>query len=180
MTVLTIDNCDRGRATIENLIDSIVLAFKADLIVRWMYPTESEYLENFPNFIKTFASKAFDHNTVFLTKDYAGGAFWIPPGIESETDAVVELIRQTVSEPTQSEVFDLLEQMNRFHPYEPCWYLAILGVDPAQQNRGYGSTLIQKVLNNCDRHDRLAYLESSSPANIPFYRKHGFEVVDPI
>ena len=180
MTILTIDNCDRDRATIENLITSIVLAFRADPIVRWMYPTQEQYFQNFPKFVKTFASKAFEHNTVFCTNDYAGGAFWFPPKIESETDAIVKLIQQTVSEPTQNEVFDLLEQMDSFHPDESYWYLAILGVSPTQQNRGYGSILLQQVLDNCDRHNQLAYLESSNPLNISFYQKHGFKVIGKI
>ena len=180
MTVLTIDNSERDQAAVENLIHSIVLAFEADPIVRWMYPTEEQYLKKFPQFVKTFASKAFEHNTVFCTKDYAGGAFWIPPGIELETDAMVGLIQQTVSKPTQNEVFDLLEQTNNFHPQESYWYLAILGVNPTRQKKGYGSTLIQQVLDNCDRHNQFAYLESSNPANIPFYQRHGFEVVSEI
>ena len=180
MTVLTIDNCNQDRAAVENLINSIVLAFKTDPIVRWMYPAEEQYQKNFPNFIKTFASKAFEHSTVFCTKDYAGGAFWIPPEIELETDAIVELIEQTVSEPTQNEAFDLLEQMSDFHPPQSYWYLAILGVNPTQQNKGYGSTLLQQVLDSCDRHDQFAYLESSNPANIPFYKRHGFEVIGEI
>ena len=180
MTVLTIDNSEREQTAVENLINSIVLAFEADPIVRWMYPTQEQYLKNFPNFIKAFAGKAFEHNTVFCTKDYAGGAFWFPPEIELESDAIVELIQQTVSEPTQNEVFELLEQMDDFHPHESYWYLAVLGVNPAQQKRGYGSTLLQQVLDDCDRHNRLAYLESSNPINIPFYQRHGFEIVGEI
>ena len=180
MIVSTINNCNRDRATVEDLINSIVLAFQADPIVRWMYPTQKEYLQSFPKFVQTFASKAFEHNTVFSTKDGAGGAFWIPPEIELETDAIANLIQQTVSEPTQDRVFQLLEQMDNFHPNESCWYLAILGVDPAKQKRGYGSMLIQQVLNHCDRHSQLAYLESSNPVNIPFYRKYGFEVIGEI
>jgi RimJ/RimL family protein N-acetyltransferase len=39
---------------------------------------------------------------------------------------------------------------------------------------------MQPILKRCDR-DRLpAYLESSNPANIAFYERHGFELLGTI
>lgn len=180
MTVFTIDNSDPNRDVIKNLVNSIVLAFSSDPIVRWMYPNQEQYQKHFPNFVKTFASRAFDHNTVYCTPDYAGGAFWFLPQIEPDTDAVIELIQQTVSEAIQEDVFTLFEQTSHFHPQQSYWYLGILGIKPSQQNKGYGSALIKQVLAHCDRHSQLAYLESSNPANLPFYQRHGFEIMGKI
>jgi ribosomal protein S18 acetylase RimI-like enzyme len=56
----------------------------------------------------------------------------------------------------------------------------MIGVEPTQQGKGYDSALIQNVLNKCDRDRILAYLEASKPANILFYQRHGFEVIDTI
>ncbi len=60
---------------------------------------------------------------------------------------------------------------------EPHYYLAALGTDPPHQGKGVGSALIEPVLARADREGIPAYLESSKEANVPFYRKHGFEVV---
>lgn len=180
MTIFTLDNLNRHQTAVKNMVNSIVLAFEADPIVRWMYPDDKQYQKNFPNFVLTFAAQAFESNTVFCARDSAGGAFWVPPKTELETDTTVELIQQTVSKTTQQEVFMLLEQMSQFHPHEPFWYLAILGVNPTQQNKGYGSILMQQVLENCDRHNQIAYLESSNPANLTFYKRHSFEIIGEI
>ena len=40
------------------------------------------------------------------------------------------------------------------HPHKPHWYLAVLGVDPGRQGRGFGSHLMQPVLERCDAERR--------------------------
>ncbi|HEY2812895.1 MAG TPA: GNAT family N-acetyltransferase [Acidimicrobiales bacterium] len=70
----------------------------------------------------------------------------------------------------------LLGQMEKVHPKEPHWYLAVLGTDPQHQGKGVGSSVIAPILTKCDDEGIGAYLESSKDRNIPFYRRHGFEV----
>ncbi|WP_373696803.1 GNAT family N-acetyltransferase [Microvirga yunnanensis] len=65
-------------------------------------------------------------------------------------------------------------------PDEPHWYLPLIGVNPAQQGKGYGSALLKHALRLCDEDGTLAYLESSNPKNIPLYQRHGFQVLGTI
>ena len=158
----------------------LVLAFHNDPVARWMYPDSHQYLTHFPNFIRAFGGRAFEHDTTYAVDGYAGAALWFPPGVEPNVDALIELFQHSVYESQQEDLFAVLEQMGHFHPQQPHWYLAILGVEPVQQRKGYGSELMQPILKRCDR-DRLpAYLESSNPANIPFYERHGFELLGTI
>ena len=69
----------------------------------------------------------------------------------------------------------LMEQMNRFHPQEPHWYLPLIGIDPAHQGKGLGGALLDHGLALPDRDGVPAYLESSNPRNISLYERHGFE-----
>ncbi|WP_375480060.1 GNAT family N-acetyltransferase [uncultured Nostoc sp.] len=175
-------------ATIESVTESNVadvvalevLAFNTDPASRWLYPEPRQYLTYFPQFISFFGGKAFEHNTAYYIGDYFGAALWVPPGIEPDAQPLVDLIQHSVAEQTQADMFALLEQMEHYHPTEPHWYLAILGVEPKQQGKGYGSALIQKILQECDRTQTPAYLESSNPSSVPFYERHGFEAIGTI
>ena len=53
----------------------------------------------------------------------------------------------------------------------------MIGVEPSRQGSGVGSALLQHSLANCDADGLPAYLESSSPKNIPLYERFGFEQI---
>ena len=75
-------------------------------------------------------------------------------------------------------ILGVLEQMDNYHPHdEPIWYLPAIGVEPAGQRKGLGSALLKHTLQLCDEMGTRTYLESSNPANIPLYERHGFEVI---
>lgn len=69
--------------------------------------------------------------------------------------------------------------VERAHPAEPHWYLEVLSVRPEHQRQGLGSRLVTPVLARADRDRVPCYLETADPANVEFYQRFGFEVVDP-
>ena len=165
---------------LEQIINSIVLAFSCDPLARWIYPSPQKYLNSFPDFIKIFAGKAFEQKTAYYTDNYSGAALWLAPQSEPNNDAIDSYLQQTISPQQEKKIFAVFEQMSHYHPQEPHWYLAFVGVEPNQQRQGYGSALIKPVLRECDRQQQLAYLESSSPGSRSLYERHGFEVIETI
>jgi ribosomal protein S18 acetylase RimI-like enzyme len=58
------------------------------------------------------------------------------------------------------------------------WYLQTLGVEPSHQGKGYGSLLMEYMLEKIDNSKSLpVFLETSTELNVKFYKKFGFEVV---
>jgi len=164
----------------DQAVGTMVLAFSADPAARWLYPDPHQYLLNFPSFVRAFAGKAFEHNSAYSVDRNAGAALWFPPGVYADESTLVTLLQRTVPEKIQPNLFAVLEQMDRYHPSEPHWYLPMIGVDPAHQHQGCGSALLQHALVFCDRDRKLAYLESSSDKNIPLYERHGFQLLGKI
>jgi ribosomal protein S18 acetylase RimI-like enzyme len=114
--------------------------------------------------------------TARAVDDFRGGTFRLPPGVLPDGDAIETLFRETVAEPTRSASIAVVEQMEASHPKEPFWHLAFIGVDPARQGRGIGAGLLRHTLARVDAAGVQAYLESSNPANVSLYRRHGFDV----
>ena len=133
-----------------SLMASMILAFNNDPIIRWMYPNPHQYLSHFANLVKALGEKAFDHNSAYKICNHLdgdiGAAFWLPPSVDPDFDGVTEHLQQSIFEPQQATVFETLEQMGEYHPHEPHWYLAFLGVEPPQKGKGLGSALIQPML----------------------------------
>ena len=58
------------------------------------------------------------------------------------------------------------------------WYLQTLGVEPDHQGKGYGSLLMEYMLEKIDTTNPLpAFLETSTEINVKFYKRFGFEVM---
>jgi ribosomal protein S18 acetylase RimI-like enzyme len=158
----------------------VVLAFSADPAARWTWPDPDQYLRHFPGFVKVFGGKAFAHESAYYVDGYAGAALWLPPEVRPDEDALIALLQRTGSAQFQKDGVAVFEQMGRYHPQEPHWYLPFIGVDPFHQGKGCGAALMQHALIPCDRNHTLAYLESSNPKNIPLYERHGFDLLGTI
>lgn len=163
-----------------SIIDVLVRANWADPAARWVWPDSQRFLMYFPSFVRAFGGKAFAHGSAYYIDGYIGAALWLPPDVHPDENALIALLQRTVSDQIQKDVFAVFEQMGRYHPNEPHWYLPLMGVDPSQQSKGFGSALLQHILIQFDRNNKLAYLESSNPRNIPLYKRHGFELLGTI
>lgn len=159
------------------VVDTLVLSFSSDPIMRWFYATPNDYLRYFPEFVRIYGGKAFEHGTAYYVHDHAAAALWLPPGVQPDEDAFVGLLQRSLSEDRLAYVWSVLEQLEGYHPDEPFWHLPTIGADPTRQARGYGSALMEYALDACDQEGAVAYLESSNPRNISLYTRYGFEIV---
>lgn len=155
---------------------TLLSAFRADPVERWLYPDEKDYDDYFPRFLTAFGGEAFAHDTVWRLDDFAAVAMWLPPGVEPDGDEVVRVLMATVDEARHSDTMAAIQQMDAAHPRSPHWYLPWLGVDAKVQGTGLGRTLMARSLEAVDDSGLPAYLETPNPLTIPFYERHGFRV----
>jgi GNAT superfamily N-acetyltransferase len=112
-------------------------------------------------------------------------AAWLPPGafpwsVRRRLAASARLTQVFLADPRAFPTFMRYgANLERAHPTEPHWYLEVLSVRPDDQRHGLGTRLVAPILDRADRDGIPCYLETADPANIDFYRRFGFEVVDP-
>jgi len=168
-------------ADVRGLAAMLARAFDDDPISTYLMPSARRRPPGLRAFFRIQLTADFlPFGGVFTTDDRAGAALWAPPGKPVPPQFRVLWATLPVVPYVAGRHFSrslrFLAQMEAIHPKEPHWYLATLGTDPDHQGQGVGSALLQPVLRLCDAEGTRAYLESSKERNIPFYRRHGFEV----
>ncbi|MBV8395423.1 MAG: GNAT family N-acetyltransferase [Actinobacteria bacterium] len=111
-----------------------------------------------------------------------GAARWLPPGRAGLR--IGPTLLAFVATPLR-----LRDAMGRFLAYGraveqmrarvapgPHWYLAGIGVEPAEQRRGVGSALLRPGLEGAARDGLPVVLLTNAERNLPFYRRNGFEI----
>jgi len=164
----------------QRTVATMVTAFTADPITRWVLPEPHQYLTYFAEFVPLMAAGTFDHGGAYCTDDFGAASLWLPPNVHSDFEAMAGLAQKAVAERDQEKVFAFMGQMGQYHPTETHWYLPFIGVDPLRQGEGLGSALLQHALKFVDRDKLPAYLEATSPDSRRLYERHGFEAIGKI
>ena len=163
---------------------SLSRAFFDDPVMEYLIPDEATRRKRLTSFFEAaFTIQHGPHGACYTDTDRVGASLWDPPGHWRMTPAqilrgspkLIDAFRLGVP-----RALRLLSTVERQHPRNEHWYLAVLGTDPVHQGKGVGSALLAPVLERCDRDGVGAYLESSKQSNIAFYRRHGFEVTTEI
>lgn len=115
-----------------------------------------------------------------------GLSIWSPPGMAdrdvdpdgSRTDwaSVVEAIG-TDGIRRFDQMIEVQRPVREKYMDAGTWYLPWLGVDPASQRTGTGKSLLQHMFARLDPQGVATFLETEKEANVPYYLKHGYEIV---
>ncbi len=65
----------------------------------------------------------------------------------------------------------------KHHPKDNHYYLQFIGVEPALQGKGMGSSILSRLVQRAD-YDRVGcYLKNPNSRNVPLYQRFGFQIV---
>ncbi|HYI62059.1 MAG TPA: GNAT family N-acetyltransferase [Acidimicrobiales bacterium] len=169
-------------ADIEHLGAALAAAFATDPVWGWVVGDADRWDRRAPAMFAAEVAAKRRYGHTYTTDDRGGAALWAPPGTWRGTAAEAfrlapPMLRLTGGAGARRGI-GLLRATDRAHPKGDHWYLALLGTHPDHQGRGVASSALAPVLERCDLDGTGAYLESSNPANVPFYERHGFRVTD--
>jgi ribosomal protein S18 acetylase RimI-like enzyme len=166
---------------VDAMAAQLALTFYDDPVIGHIFRNEARRMEGLRTYFSTqMRADYLPFGGCYTTDGYHGSAIWAPAGKPFLTGvraltAMLPVFPYVVAH--MATTLRLLNLVEGMHPHEPHWYLATLGTAVELQGQGVGSALMQPVLEHCDAEGLPAYLESSKERNVPFYRRHGFEVV---
>ena len=166
-------------------------AFEQDPLMKWVFPDDAVRVKS----LRRWWEFSLDHqppgSELHGTRIDGCVAYWQPPRSKKDSStgpeeadrgesegqkAFVAMMTELLGDLAPSRM-EALGQMHQARLSEAHWYLAVLGTSSDQQSKGLGGKVLAPMLERCDRIGELAYLESSNPANVGFYRRHGFESI---
>lgn len=164
-----------------DVVSLLARAFDDDPLINFIVPQDASRERRIRAFMEMGLRRlTFPYGETYVTTAGDGVALWNPPGgrphgLLSDLALLPGMIGATGLRglPRAMSAFSLAEKM---HPHEPHYYLLAIGVDPARQGKGVGSSLLAPMVERCDRERVGAYLESSKERNVPLYERFGFKV----
>jgi GNAT superfamily N-acetyltransferase len=158
-------------------------AFAEDPIITHYLDDPVRRAVAFPAFFEAVLEELLPSNAILAARsgdDLLGVAAWLPPQPEEPDDAAraraqrAQRIVQTMFPLSSRDLYDGFAALEAFHPEEPHWYLAFVGVEPSSQGRGIGQALLAPVLSVADETKTVCYLETPFPETHGYYEALGF------
>lgn len=171
-------------ADAERAAETLSNAFANDPVTSWIGRADAKRdAGRLGMFRYLVTSLGLPSNELWIADDFSVAALWVPP---ARADLKQPLIQELMMIPVVlgftgvtgiGRVSAFRKAADAHHPKSvPHFYLMTIGVDPQFQGQGLGSAMLQATLASIDQQKLPAYLESSSPKNVPLYKRHGFEV----
>jgi ribosomal protein S18 acetylase RimI-like enzyme len=156
---------------------------------RHLFPDPQQRPRALRAFFETTVRDAIPFNSVLAVRagrHVHATAVWLPPGAfpwstRRKLRALPAFARVLAAAPRSFRSFARYgANLERHHAGEnPHWYLVVLSVRPDHQRQGLGTRLLEPVLERADRDGVTCRLETSDPTNVAYYRRFGFDVVEP-
>ena len=122
------------------------------------------------------------HGTAFRLDcggDLIGAALLLPPSVpDFPLPAVIAAVLRTPRLWRPRGLlrhFGVSASIAAHRPAFPCWVLLSLGVEPANQHRGHGAWLLERILGSLPTPAAIC-LETDNERNLPLYLRHGFAI----
>ena len=163
----------------EVLAQLLARAFRAELLIRWVLPTEREWERAATRLFLVLLRLTALEGLVLTNDQRTGVALWVapePPQHSACSQMLALAPAPLLLRHRSARAWRARVRLKEARPTVPCWYLRIIGTDPEHQGRGVGASLMAPLLQRCDLEGKISCLETGNEENLSFYRRHGFGV----
>ncbi|HEY55705.1 MAG TPA: GNAT family N-acetyltransferase [Dehalococcoidia bacterium] len=174
------------KSQLEPASEVLARAFFDDPALVPLVPEPHKRIALLRSLFRVSLGHAIKHGEVYsISPKMEGVAVWLPSGIPEMT--LWQMLRSGGPGLLFRVSWKLLWKMKKDETFAsrlrrrlaptPHWYLAVLGVDPKFQGKGYASRLMKPMLKKLDAGKMPCYLETSTEEYVSIYRHFGFKMV---
>jgi GNAT superfamily N-acetyltransferase len=155
-------------------------AFVHDPMILWPMVEAPDMQPRVARHFATIYREFMGRGTMWEAGDGAGFAHWVPPGGAGEALETTDAILAALCELTNDDGarYEVLWEWVEARVPADVMYLDAIGVDPSQQGRGVGTALMRVGIEQARELGVDAFLETAVEANVTYYERFGFEVVE--
>ncbi len=171
----------RGEYSDKNrVVDILMSSFDDNKSVNYIIKQDKKRVQRIKSLIEYSFDMCHMFGDVFLSNDKKGCALiLLPDKKKTNLKSIlldIKLIISCIGISNIKKAMDRESKINKLHPKESMYYLWFIGVNPNEQHKGIGSTLLDEVIREGVKKNRSVYLETSTLKNIPWYKKFGFKI----
>ena len=170
-----------GAADVQGVAAALGSAFDGDPWIAWIVAPDHHEERITALQVSLLTAVGIPHGEVWMARRgdaVTGGALWlladhpVPPAAWAQVATVeAQLMGEHHSRGALAAA-----ATRHLRPSTPHHLLATLGVVAAERGRGTGAALLAPVLARADEEGVDVYLETSTPENLRFYGRSGFEI----
>lgn len=162
------------------IVDILVNSFADNKSVNYIIKQDGRKLKRIEALMSYSFDLCFRYGEIFVTKDKQGCVLILIPEKKPVTLQTIlldiKLVFSAIGWTNIRKAAVRESQIKGYHPKIPMFYLWFIGVNTDAQNKGIGSALLMSVINEAMLQKRVICLETSTEKNVPWYRKHGFDI----
>lgn len=164
----------------ELVVDILTQSFESNQSVNYVVKQDRKRIRR----IQTLMDYSFEvcklFGDVFISDDgKACALIMYPEKKKTSLKAImldIKLIIQCLGIKNVKKTLNREALIKKIQPKKQMTYLWFIGVKPEDQNKGFGSNLLQTMIEYSNQNSRPVYLETSAVRNLPWYKRFGFEV----
>jgi ribosomal protein S18 acetylase RimI-like enzyme len=164
------------------VIDILTNTFESNQSVNYIVKQDKDRIKRIKSLMEYSFKVCNQFGEIYLSENKEACALILYPDQKRTTLSSILLdVKLIFSSVGLSNIKKAITRDSKIKEKQPnglMYYIWFIGVDPAHQNTGIGTRLLNEVIDDSIQKKRAIYLETSTLKNLPWYQKFGFHVYD--
>lgn len=164
----------------DSIVNILTAAFAGNRSVLYIVKNDNRIMQRVKKLMQYSFETCMRSGEVWLSDDKKACALFLLPGKKKTTlrsvMADIRFVLFVTGITNARKVLTREKKIHALHPAHTFHYLWFIAVEPSVQRKGAGSAFLQELLQYYKDRANCICLETSTQANIPWYRKAGFAI----